>query len=69
MPVALDVDLGEDAGFDIAGFDNVGYVAGTPEGRSAAELWRVDLATGTTRSLGPIGKDRTITGLTAWQDQ
>ena len=69
MPVTLGFDLGPNAGFDIAGADNVGYVAGTQLGRSAAELWRVDLATGKTRSLGRIGKGVAITGLAAWQDQ
>jgi Domain of unknown function (DUF4394) len=69
MPVNLDVDLGKNAGFDIAGSNDVGYVAGTRVGRSSAELWRVDLATGKTRSLGRIGDGRTITGLAAWQDQ
>jgi len=49
--------------------NNVGYVAGTQMGRSSAELWRVELATGKTRSLGRIGKGVTITGLAAWQDQ
>jgi Domain of unknown function (DUF4394) len=72
MPVSLDFDLGSNAGFDIVGSDatgNIGYVAGTDAGRSSAELWRVDLATGETRSLGRIGKGVTITGLAAWQDQ
>ena len=69
MPVTLDFDLGTNAGFDIAGAKNVGYVAGTRYGRSSAELWRVDVTTGKTRSLGRIGDGRTITGLAAWQDQ
>jgi hypothetical protein len=72
MPVSLGFDLGPNAGFDIVGSDsvgNIGYVAGTQVGRSSAELWRVDLATGQTRSLGRIGKGVTITGLAAWQDQ
>jgi hypothetical protein len=70
MPLDLGFDLGRSAGFDIAGMNNVGYVAGTPTGRSGARLWRVDLATGDTRSLGRIGNgQRTITGLAAWQDQ
>jgi Domain of unknown function (DUF4394) len=69
MPVTLDLDLGKHAGFDIAGSKNVGYVAGTRAGRASAELWRVDLATGDTRSLGRIGRGHTITGLAAWQDQ
>lgn len=70
MPVMLDFDLGKNAGFDIAGAQNVGYVAGTRTGRSSAELWRLDVSTGDTRSLGRIGRGgHTITGLAAWQDQ
>jgi Domain of unknown function (DUF4394) len=71
MPVSLGFDIGPNAGFDIVGSDsvgNLGYVAGTRVGRSSAELWRVDLATGKTRSLGRIGNGVTITGLAAWQD-
>jgi Domain of unknown function (DUF4394) len=68
MPVSLGFDLGKDVGFDIAGSDNVGYVAGT--GARGAEVWTVDLTTGKTRSLGRIGNgSATITGLAAWQDQ
>ncbi len=72
MPVSLGFDLGPNAGFDIVGSDsvgNVGYAAGTQLGRSSAQLWSVDLATGKTRSLGRIGNGVTITGLAAWQDQ
>jgi Domain of unknown function (DUF4394) len=72
MPVSLGFDIGPNAGFDIVGSDsvgNLGYVAGTRVGRSSADLWRVDLATGKTRSLGRIGNGVTITGLAAWQDQ
>jgi Domain of unknown function (DUF4394) len=69
-PLPLNVDLGADAGFDIAGADNVGYVAGTQSSRDGAELWIVDLATGKSRSLGEIGKRPVaITGLAAWQAQ
>jgi Domain of unknown function (DUF4394) len=68
--VSLDFDLGPEAGFDIAGRPDVGYVAGTRSGRNGAELWRVDLASGDTRSLGRIGNGNvTVTGLAAWQDQ
>ena len=58
MPVSLGFDLGANAGFDIAGSNNVGYVAGTPMGRSSAELWRVDLATGKTRVARPHRQGR-----------
>jgi hypothetical protein len=69
MPQAVDMNLGSDVGFDIAGGENVGYVAGTPEGKNGARLWRVDVLTGKTRSLGRIGDDPvTITGLAAVQD-
>jgi hypothetical protein len=69
-PVPLGFDLGPEAGFDIAGSANTGYVAGTRAGRSGAELFRVDLATGRTRNLGRIGHGAvTVTGLAAWQDR
>ena len=69
-PVSLGLDLGPEAGFDIAGRADTGYVAGTRAGRTGAELWRVELATGKTRSLGRIGDGSvTVTGLAAWQDQ
>jgi Domain of unknown function (DUF4394) len=68
-PVSLDVDLGVDAGFDIAGAANVGYVAGTPQGKSGARLFQFDVTTGETRELGRIGRGAvTITGLAAVQD-
>jgi hypothetical protein len=68
-PTSLGVDFGSDLGFDIAGADNVGYLAGTGTGRSGAELYRVDVTTGETRTLGRIGHGNvTITGLAAWQD-
>ena len=68
-PQQLDIALGSDLGFDIAGADNVGYVAGTRDGRSGAELYRVDVTGGDTKRLGRIGRGNvTITGLAAWQD-
>ena len=69
-PKALETELGRDVGFDIAGSDNIGYLAGTAAGRSGAQLYQVDLATGQTRRLGRVGHgDVTITGLAAWQDR
>jgi hypothetical protein len=64
----LGFDVGPDAGFDIAGDDNTGYVATKrPGGRSS--LYRVDVQTGRSKSLGRIGNGRrAITGLAAWQD-
>ena len=44
--LSLGVDIGDDAGFDIAGADNVAYLVATPAGRSGAVLYRVDLTTG-----------------------
>jgi Domain of unknown function (DUF4394) len=69
MPLSLRFNLGKNAGFDIAGKANVGYVAGTPVGGVNTNLWRVDLATGKSQWLGRIGRGVTITGLAAWQDQ
>jgi hypothetical protein len=68
MPVPTDLDLGSDVGFDIAGAANVGYLAGTPQGRNASRLYRLDLNTGRTRMLGRIGFT-SITSLAAVQDQ
>ena len=69
MGKRLGVDVGPQAGFDIAGGDNVGYLA-TSKGRSRGTgLYRVDLSTGNTRSMGRIGgKALVVTGLAAWQD-
>jgi hypothetical protein len=68
-PKRVGLHLGGDVGFDIAGADNLGYVAGTPSGRSGAELYQVDVNSGQTRRLGRIGSGNvTITGLAAWQD-
>ena len=70
MPKSLSFDVGSDAGFDIAGTNNVGYVAGTQAGNAGAALYRVDLQTGQSTRVGRIGNGRlTITGLAAWQDQ
>ena len=70
MPKSLGFDLGASAGFDIAGKNNVGFVAGTATGRAGADLYSVDLASGQTSRLGRIGNGRVaITGLAAWQDQ
>jgi hypothetical protein len=67
MGKRLRVDVGAQTGFDIAGDDNTGYLAtGT---RRGSGLYRVDVSTGRTWSLGRIGGKRmVITGLAAWQD-
>jgi hypothetical protein len=65
----LGVDVGDDTGWDIAGDDNVGYLATRSPGDRGSRLYRVDPTTGRTKSLGRIGGRRTIiTGLAAWQD-
>jgi uncharacterized protein DUF4394 len=63
------IDVGLNAGFDIAGDDNMGYLSNAKSGRGS-ELYTVDVATGKTRSLGRIGggKRLVVTGLAAWQD-
>lgn len=70
MPLSTGLELGADVGFDIAGVDNVGWVAGTPDDRFGARLYRLDVSTARTKSLGRIGDgSHTITGLAAIQDQ
>jgi Domain of unknown function (DUF4394) len=70
MPLSTGLELGANVGFDIAGVDNVGWLAGTPEGRYEARLYRLDVNTARTKSLGRIGiGSHTITGLAAIQDQ
>ena len=63
------IDVGLNAGFDIAGDDNMGFLSNAKSGRGS-ELYTVDVATGKTRSLGRIGggKRLVVTGLAAWQD-
>ena len=71
MGKKLNVDVQDDAGFDIAGAENTGYLATRgPRARDGAQLYTVDPATGTTRSAGRIGGGRrlVVTGLAAWQD-
>jgi Domain of unknown function (DUF4394) len=70
MPLSTGLELGSNVGFDIAGVNNMGWLAGTPKGRSASRLYRLDVNTGRTKSLGRIGDgSHTITGLAAVQDQ
>jgi Domain of unknown function (DUF4394) len=66
----LRVDVSDDAGFDIAGAENTGYLATRePRRRARTKLYTVDPTSGATRSLGRIGGGRlVITGLAAWQD-
>ena len=64
----LPFDIADQAGFDIAGADNVGYIA-TRANRGSA-LYMVDPTTGRSRSAGRIGGGNrlVVTGLAAWQD-
>jgi Domain of unknown function (DUF4394) len=67
-PQALGFDLADQAGFDIAGDDNVGFIA--TKMKRGSGLYSVDPATGDSRWLGNIGGGRrlVVTGLAAWQD-
>ena len=59
MPVSLGFNLGKDAGFDIAGRNNVGYVAGTKRReRQRTALAGSTSPRGKTRSLGPHRQGR-----------
>ena len=44
MPKSTGLRLRGNLGFDIAGADNVGWVAGTEEGRFRTRLYRLDIA-------------------------
>jgi hypothetical protein len=70
MPVPTGLSLRSSLGFDIAGANNVGWVAGQKMGRFGSRLFRLDVNSGRTREIGRIGDgSRTITGLAAVQDQ
>ena len=64
----LPFDVQDQAGFDIAGTDNVGYIA--TRTKRGSGLYTVDPATGRSRFSGQIGGGRrlVVTGLAAWQD-
>ena len=70
MGKRLRVDVGQQTGFDIAGDDNVGYLATSTSRSRGSKLYRVNVLTGKTRELGKIGSGRrlVVTGLAAWQD-
>lgn len=69
MPKRLRVDVGPNAGFDIAGAENTGYLATSSSRSRGTSLYKVDVTTGKTRELGRIGGKRlVVTGLAAWQD-
>jgi hypothetical protein len=67
-PQPLGFDLADQAGFDIAGDDNVGFIA--TKMKRGSGLYSVDPASGDSRWLGNIGGGRrlVVTGLAAWQD-
>jgi hypothetical protein len=70
MPKQLDINVRGDSGFDIAGSNNVGYVATAGDRRPGAELYRVNVQNGNSVKLGQIGRGgHVITGLAAVQDQ
>lgn len=65
----LDINVRGEGGFDIAGKQNVGYVATASDRRPGAELYRVDVLTGDSVRIGRIGRaGHVITGLAAVQD-
>jgi hypothetical protein len=69
MPRQLDINVRGDSGFDIAGRNNVGYIATASDRRPGAELYRVNVETGESTKLGRIGRaGAVITGLAAVQD-
>jgi hypothetical protein len=69
-PLSTGMRLRSNLGFDIAGKNNVGWVAGQEMGRFGSRLYRLDVASGQTKEIGRIGDgSRTITGLAAVQDQ
>jgi hypothetical protein len=69
MPQLLDINVRGDSGFDIAGQNNVGYVATASDRRPGAELYRVNVQTGDSKRLGQIGRSGVaITGLAAVQN-
>ena len=69
MGQRLGIDVGPNAGFDIAGADNVGFLTNAAS-RRGTTIYTVDLQTRKTRSLGRVGggKRLVLTGLAAWQD-
>jgi DNA-binding beta-propeller fold protein YncE len=68
MTKRLGFDVQDQSGFDIAGANNVGYLA-TRMNRGSG-LYTVDPATGRSRFSGRIGGGQrlVVTGLAAWQD-
>ena len=70
MPQSTGLNLSGNLGFDIAGKENQGWLAGARDGRRSSSLYRLDINTGRTKQVGRIGDgSHTITGLAAVQDQ
>ena len=70
MPQSTGLNLSGNVGFDIAGKENQGWLAGARDGRRSSSLYRLDINTGRTKQVGRIGDgSHTITGLAAVQDQ
>ena len=67
-PKPLSFDVKDQAGFDIAGSKNLGYIA--TKMRRGSGLYLVDPASGRSRFAGVIGGGPrlVVTGLAAWQD-
>lgn len=69
----IGVDVQPRFGWDIAGADNVGYLATSDRRGRAASIYTVDETAGLTRNVGQIGGRRvrglTVTGLAVSQDQ
>jgi Domain of unknown function (DUF4394) len=67
------VDVQPKFGWDIAGTNDVGYLATSDRRGRASSLYTVDETTGSTRNLGQIGGRRlrglNVTGLAVQQDQ
>jgi hypothetical protein len=69
MPVALNVNVTNVGGFDIAGVNNRGFFAKQRSG-GGSSLYKLDVTTGAATSLGRIGLgSAVVTGLAAVQDQ
>jgi hypothetical protein len=66
----LGIDVQKNAGFDIAGEDNMGFLSNALPRSQGTGLYTVDVLTGDTKLLGRIGNSKrlVVTGLAAWQD-
>lgn len=77
-PKPLNVDVGDQTSFDIAGTGNLGFVSTVKAGDQGSRLYRLDITSGRMTELGPIGTGSllrqkgtpkvTITGIAARQE-